>query len=1008
MITRRKFIKVSFLGTGLIGTGVVSAKESYETMMQSPLSGTGNQGQSCQLTAHDIPLIADVDVLVIGGSSGAVAAAAEASRNGSSVFLLSSLPYLGDDICGQMHLWLNPEEKTETPLSQAIFTGTTPPFPLHVKTVLENELLKQNIPFLYSSYLVNVLYDNKKQIAGALITNRSGCQAIQAKVIIDASLDAVTAHVGNVPLKKGKTGNLNYEFIVVGNEEKKNATIVQSTVLPQPIEVGKKAYIARSYVFSYPDAGNDFAALNRIEQEIRDITWDVEQVDSSDLLTYVPNQQISGANPQSSNSKITDLSLQALQPKGIPNLYYLSAYADVPRNLAAQLIRPVTLMATGYRLGKEAANQARKTNKTSINNAYSTATKNQIEARVRELTLPLRPNLHKGMIRQEDIYLPVLGEYDMVVLGGGTAGAPVGISASRQGIKTLTIEYLHGLGGLTTTGLIGRYWDGFREGFTKEVDNGVCAIAPPNHPRQKKKCDVEWCSDWKMEWFRKEIRKANGDIWFGAMGCGAVVDRGKVCGVVIATPFGRGVVLSKVVVDSTGSGDVAIAAGAAYDYTGAHTVAVQGAGLARRNPDDFYNNTDWTFIDDSDVLDVSRVFVSAKVKHKGKYDIGKLPQTRERRRIIAEHNVSVTDVMIGRRYPDTLSFHKSSFDTHGFTIDPLFTLRAPEKRHKIYDADVPLRTLLPKGLDGIIVTGLGTGAHRDAMPIIRMQPCLQNQGYAVGYLVATAVKENKAIRNVDVKKIQQHLVSIGSLPDRVLTDKENFPLSDEQFKEAAGKLANNMEGLEILLTDTSRAKPLLKDGFKKTKGTPAQINYAQVLAMLGDTSGLQDLIDEVNSFTEWDEGWKYTGMGQFGPCMSRLDSLIIALGNTRKEETLPAIIAHAQRLNPERTFSHFRAVCIAFETIGSKKAAPVLADLLNMPGIRTDVTTSYQLARSKTSTDATDTEERNRALKEIHLARALFRCGDKGQLGENILKDYSNDLHNHYARHAQGILAKKS
>ena len=49
------------------------------------------------------------------------------------------------------------------------------------------------------------------------------------------------------------------------------------------------------------------------------------------------------------------------------------------------------------------------------------------------------------------------------------------------------------------------------------------------------------------------------------------------------------------------------------------------------------------------------------------------------------------------------------------------------------DVSVPYRALLPAGLDGILVTGLGASAHRDAMPVIRMQPDIQNGGYA-GYV----------------------------------------------------------------------------------------------------------------------------------------------------------------------------------------------------------------------------------------------------------------------------------
>jgi len=72
--------------------------------------------------------------------------------------------------------------------------------------------------------------------------------------------------------------------------------------------------------------------------------------------------------------------------------------------------------------------------------------------------------------------VPVLGEYDVVIVGGGTAGAPAGIAAARQGAKTLVVEYLHGLGGIGTMGLIGKYYYGYREGFTKELDQGLAEL----------------------------------------------------------------------------------------------------------------------------------------------------------------------------------------------------------------------------------------------------------------------------------------------------------------------------------------------------------------------------------------------------------------------------------------------------------------------------------------------------------------------------------------------------
>ena len=38
------------------------------------------------------------------------------------------------------------------------------------------------------------------------------------------------------------------------------------------------------------------------------------------------------------------------------------------------------------------------------------------------------------------------------------------------------------------------------------------------------------------------------------------------------------------------------------------------------------------------------------------------------------------------------------------------------------------------------------------------------------------------------------------------------------------------------------------------------------------------------------------------------------------------------------------------------------------------------------------------------MARALFRCGDYGDLGRTVLTAYTNDLRGHFARHAKAVL----
>ncbi len=58
--------------------------------------------------------------------------------------------------------------------------------------------------------------------------------------------------------------------------------------------------------------------------------------------------------------------------------------------------------------------------------------------------------------------------------------------------------------------------------------------------------------------------------------------------------------------------------------------------------------------------------------------------------------------------------------------------------------------------------------------------------------------------------------------------------------------------------------------------------------------------------------------------------------------------------------------------------------------------------RSTGGTNAVQT--RRESLREVALARALFRCGDYGNMGRQILTEYTKDLRGHFARHAKAVL----
>ena len=1121
-------------------------------------------------SARDIPVAYDVDVVVVGGTSGGVAAAVAAVQNGAKVFLAAERPYLGSDICGTYRLWLEPDEVPIQPLAKKVFAepvvsslmrnkieftyeadktpaamhrdtqppslltdgkwhsaasqsvqydgdviiiadlgseyqlkkvhimayqrrnpgqrddfevksitvylssdrqrwkqvavienkrmgeslqepwgpvelstlvagkaryvkfkiekssdvnrvllgeivieddrpltefnkaaARIPPTPMQVKRTLDDALLDADVRFLYSCYATDVLYDNDGKPAGIVMANRSGRQAVKAKVIIDATSRAMVARIAGADFEPYPAGLQTFKYIVVGDDmQPENELITRK--MPSPILTSDgPARYAIEYTLKIPMEDSSFASFAKAEQIARDKTWNPTVVDASETLFQVPSDPLKGKKSFSGGWPGAEkVDLDVFRSKNVERLFVLGGCADVSRQAAAKLLRPLEFLKVGNRVGEAAALQAKNIKKPvnvripgKIMQAASTGN-------IYENLAGIRPEQKKvASISADKHQVPVLGEYDVVVVGGGTGGAPAGIAAARQGAKTLVVEYLYGLGGVGTMGYISQYYYGYLQGFTREIDNGVAGYAGYGQA-----VPGRWNVEWKKEWYRSELSKAGADIWFGTLGCGAYVDSRDVKGVVVATPAGRGVVLAKTVIDSTGNADIAASAGASCVYTDGTNVAVQGAGLPPLKLGAGYTNTDWTFIDDGDVLDIWRSFVVAKRKYKNAYDLGQLLDTRERRRIVGDFTMSPMDISIGRTYPDTIVISRSNFDTHGYTIHPVFLIRPPD-REEIF-VDVPYRCLLPKGLDGILVTGLGVSAHRDAIPVIRMQPDIQNQGYAAGVAAAMAAHSGKLVRNIDIKALQKHLVEKGNLPERIMTDEDSFPLSEQKIAEAVERVVNDFEGLEIILAQQRDAMPLLKKAYENAQTEKGKLVYAHILGMLGDPTGAVTLAEAVKS-RDWDKGWNFTGMGQFGMSLSELDSLIIALGRTQSKLALEPVLDKLEQLNPKSEFSHYRAVAMALESLGDTAAAKPLSQLLSIPGIQGHAFTDIAKARLDTPDNPVDTTTRNKSLRELILARALYSCGDYKGLGEKILKEYAGDLRAHYARHASAVLQEK-
>ena len=104
------------------------------------LLAAGAQAREVVEPAGSIPVVQDVDVVVVGGAAGGVEAALAAAKQGAKVFLVAPRPYLGEDICATYRLWLEPGEVASTALAQDVFK----PQPL-------NSGVGPGLPFTYTA-----------------------------------------------------------------------------------------------------------------------------------------------------------------------------------------------------------------------------------------------------------------------------------------------------------------------------------------------------------------------------------------------------------------------------------------------------------------------------------------------------------------------------------------------------------------------------------------------------------------------------------------------------------------------------------------------------------------------------------------------------------------------------------------------------------------------------------------------------------------------------------------
>jgi hypothetical protein len=312
----------------------------------------------------------------------------------------------------------------------------------------------------------------------------------------------------------------------------------------------------------------------------------------------------------------------------------------------------------------------------------------------------------------------------------------------------------------------------------------------------------------------------------------------------------------------------------------------------------------------------------------------------------------------------------------------------------------------------VLVTGLGMSAHRDALPVLRMQPDVQNAGFAAGVAAAMAAAAGCGVRAIDIAALQRVLVQQGNLPAEVIGMRDSFPVADREVAWAVGEGLDEHRGIALCFAEPARCRA----GLLAALADPARRERAAQILGLQGVSEAAPVLRTILEAAAWDAGWSFRGMGQFDFSMSRIDSLLVALSRCGRAGDHAPALRLAGELPADAALSHLRACAWALATHAARHpadappGATALARLLRLPGIGGHACTSLAaaVALARANPAHNDNATRDRSLKELHLAVGLWRCGDVDGLAARTLAAYRSDVRGHYARHAAAVLAERA
>lgn len=434
-----------------------------------------------------------------------------------------------------------------------------------------------------------------------------------------------------------------------------------------------------------------------------------------------------------------------------------------------------------------------------------------------------------GHVTEPVRQVPVLFDIDVLVVGGGPSGTAAAIAAGRLGARVLLVERYNHLGGLSTGGLV--IWiDRMTDWSGNRVINGIGgemmdrlptdAILGPStaewgsrdeaavakwKPRYSAFHDVvTWAPMIDPEALKQlslnMVREAGVELLFHAWASAPIIGAEGLEGMIFESKQGRFAAKAKIVVDTTGDGDIFAAAGeqiasdteeanisqcintawlfagtdnerwlefrksdAYEDFAEAGRAAVgqlEPPGPAWRNDVAVFMGPRWAGYSGLDVQDLTEVELRSRDKMVELLDWYRknapgfenawialsAPQIgiRQTRRLVGQTQLTREDWRAGIVHEDEIGI-------------------SPSLAPKFDNVSVPYGSLLPRNTQRLVVAGRHLSADASSQSFMREIPQCWLTGHAAGAAAAMAVDRSVPLAALPVADLQAALRSQGAL-----------------------------------------------------------------------------------------------------------------------------------------------------------------------------------------------------------------------------------------------------